>query len=104
MKSRAPAKARLVLLNLPRSPEPPTSQGIFCARALRTLPELSRVAMPLGSAGKLGRFLSQPSGRARFCILLRRAAGFGDFFVYSGKRTFHLVRPFAAAAAAAVLE
>src|SRR5246127_5174786 len=91
-KSPAPSKTRFVLLDLARSAEPPTSQGIFCARALRTLPELSRVAMPLGSAGKLGRFLSQPSGRGRFCILLRRPASSGNFFVYSAKRVFHLVR------------
>src|SRR5258708_1194958 len=81
-KSPAPSKTRLVLLDLARSAEPPTSQGIFCARALGTLPELSRVAMPFGSAGKFGRFLSEPSGSARRCILPRRGAvevgGVGD--------------------------
>src|SRR6266852_8047021 len=91
-KSPAPSKTRFVLLDLARSAEPPTSQGIFCARALRTLPELSRVAIPLGSAGKFGRFLSQPSGRARHFILARRAASSGNFFEYSAKSVFHFVR------------
>src|SRR6059036_2746843 len=37
-------------VGLARSADPPTSQGIFLARAFRVFPEDSRVAMPFGSA------------------------------------------------------
>src|SRR5215472_3835710 len=88
-KSPAPSKVRLVLLDLARSAEPPTIQGMFLARAFRVLPELSRVAMPLGSAGKTGRSLSQPSGRSRDFILVRCEASSGYFLAYSAKSAFH---------------
>src|SRR6516225_2610750 len=87
--SPAPSNTRLLLLDLARSAEPPTSQGIFWARAFRVLPELSRVAMPLGSAGKAGRLLSQPSGRSRDFILVRCEASSGYFLAYSAKSAFH---------------
>ena len=51
-----------VLFEGPRSPEPPRNQGMFCASTFSTLPEASRPAIPLGSAGKTGRLWSQPSG------------------------------------------
>ena len=50
----------VVLLDSARSAEPPHSSGIFGVIALITLPDAARVAMPLGSAGQLGRSLSQP--------------------------------------------
>src|SRR5258708_38279761 len=59
-KSPAPSKVKLVLLECARSAEPPMSQGIFLASAFRTLPEESREAMPLASAGELGAVLVLP--------------------------------------------
>ena len=50
----------VVLFDSARSAEPPHSSGIFGVIALITLPDAARVAMPLGSAGQLGRSLSQP--------------------------------------------
>src|SRR5712691_11155183 len=58
-KSPAPSNIKVVLVDGLRSADPPSSQGMFCASTLSTLPEASRPAMPLGSAGKPG----SPSGR-----------------------------------------
>ena len=58
-----PEELKLAQDQVARSADPPISHGIFCAKAFRTLPELSRVATPFASAGKVGRFLSQPEGR-----------------------------------------
>ena len=38
------------------------AKGTLLARAFNTRPEVSRVALPLASAGKVGRSLSHPSG------------------------------------------
>src|SRR5437899_8215310 len=57
----APSYVRVVLFDGPRSAEPPSSHGMFCASTLSTLPEASRPAMPLGSAGKTGRLRSHRS-------------------------------------------
>ena len=75
--SPAPSKVRRVLVEGARSAAPPISQGTFWARMLRILPEESRVAMPLASAGKVGRSLSHPSGSWRNSILCRSSASSG---------------------------
>src|SRR5208282_3962854 len=61
-KSPAPSKVRRVFVEGYRSAEPPISQGWFFAIALSTLPDDSRVAVPLASGAKVGRSLSHPSG------------------------------------------
>ena len=62
-KSPAPSKTRRVLVEGARSADPPTSHGTRGAIALSTLPEESRLASPLASAGNSGSSASQPSGR-----------------------------------------
>jgi len=64
-KSPAPSYVKVVLLDGPRSADPPRSQGMFCASTLSTLPAASRPAIPLGSAGKTGRLRSQSAGSSR---------------------------------------
>src|SRR6267154_552953 len=77
--------SRLVLLDLARSADPPMNHGIFLAIAFSVLPELSRVPMPLASAGKVGMSLSQPVGSSRACILARLAARSGNCLAYASK-------------------
>ena len=67
-RSPAPSNVSVVLFDGPRSAEPPSNHGTFCASALRTLPDASRPATPLASAGNIGRLRSQPSGSSRRCI------------------------------------
>ena len=67
-KSPAPANFSVVLLEGPRSAEPPRNQGMFWASTFSTSPEASRPAMPLASGGKLGRLRSHPAGSSRRCI------------------------------------
>src|SRR3546814_17535147 len=52
-----------------RSAEPPISQGIRSARTFSTLPDASRLATPLASAGKVGRSASHPSGSDRQSVV-----------------------------------
>ena len=54
---RRPRRSSWVLVEGARSAEPPISQGTFLAMALSTLPDESRLAIPLGSAGKVGQVL-----------------------------------------------
>src|SRR5262249_53718288 len=61
-KSPAPSNVKAALVDEAKSADPPNSQGIFCPSTLSTLPEASRPAMPLGSAGKDGK-PAIPSGR-----------------------------------------
>src|SRR4029453_8140185 len=63
-KSPAPSNVRVVLLGEPRSADPPSSHGMFCASTLSTLPDASRPAIPLGSAGKNGSTRSHPLRRS----------------------------------------
>ena len=58
-------RSRRVFVDGVRSAEPPSSQGTAWARAFSTRPEESRVAMPFGSGGNVGRAASQPSGSSR---------------------------------------
>src|SRR5437899_537643 len=44
----------MVLFDGPRSAEPPSSHGMFCARTFNTLPDASRPANPSGPTGKIG--------------------------------------------------
>ena len=67
----------MVLVEGARSAEPPISQGTFLATALRTLPDESRLATPLASAGKVGRSLSQPSGKLPMLHPLQLIGQFG---------------------------
>ncbi len=73
----APGVGEGGLVGGPRSADPPSSHGIFCARTFNTLPDASRPAMPFGSAGKVGRLRSQPAGNSRFCIWSISAASRG---------------------------
>ena len=70
------------------------SQGTFLATALRTLPRSRGLAMPLASAGKVGRLSSQSSGSSRraFFAIARRAR---EIFAYWAKIEFHFSRIFA---------
>src|ERR1019366_7554371 len=58
-RSPAPSKSSRVNVEGSRSAAPPSNQGTDWATALRTLPDDSRLAMPLASAGNVGRLLSQ---------------------------------------------
>src|ERR1017187_6018117 len=53
-RSPAPLKSRRVKVEGSKSAAPPSNQGTASARMLRTLPDDSRLAMPLASAGKTG--------------------------------------------------
>ena len=53
----------VVLLDSARSAEPPHSSGSTGASAVRILPDVRRVPVPFGSAGKTGSAASHPSGR-----------------------------------------
>ena len=61
-------EGHVVLVDGARSAAPPISQGTFLATAFNTLPDEARVAIPLASAGKAGKSLSQPSGSCRCWI------------------------------------
>ena len=63
-----PLEGQPVLVEGARSAAPPISQGTFLATTFKTLPD-EREAIPLASAGKAGRSLSQPSGSCRCWIL-----------------------------------
>src|SRR5680860_1012503 len=67
------ASSIVELLDSARSAEPPQSSGTLPAMALITAPDALRVATPFGSAGQLGRSLSQPVGRVRVCIRSKSA-------------------------------
>jgi hypothetical protein len=54
-----------VLVEGPRSAEPPTSAGMTGASALITSPEAARVAIGFAPS-KVGSFASHPSGRSPF--------------------------------------
>ena len=58
----------VVLFDPARSAEPPHSSGSTGAIAVSTSPDAARVAMPFGSASKLGRASVQPSGSVRVRI------------------------------------
>jgi hypothetical protein len=75
----APANVRSVLLDEPRSADPPSSQGMFWASTLSTFPDASRPAMPFGSAGKIGSPRSHPAGSSRRCIRSISVASSGYF-------------------------
>ena len=77
---------------------------MFCAIAFNTLPELSRVAIPLASAGNVGRFLSHPSGSSRCCMRLIWSASSGNFFVYSANDACHFCSQLMSAFADALAE
>ena len=64
----APLYVSVVLFDGPRSADPPRNHGMLCASTFSALPEASRPAMPLASAGKTGRSRSHPAGRSRRCI------------------------------------
>ena len=98
-KSPAPAKVSVVLVDGPRSAEPPISQGMFCASTFSTLPDASRPAMPLASAGKLGRLRSQPAGSSRRCIWSSSAASSGNCLRYAANSASHAAARLAAARA-----
>ena len=61
-----------------------------------TLPEESRVARPFGSAAKLGRLASHPSGSSRFCIrsISSLRSGYFDLYAFiSSDQLFWSRRP-----------
>ena len=60
--SKSPSPSSAVYVDGSRSAEPPISAGRRGAMAFITLPEATRVAMPLASAGKTGMSASQPAG------------------------------------------
>jgi hypothetical protein len=64
-KSPAPSNVSRVLVDGARSAAPPSSHGTFRAIAFSTWAELSRLAIPLGSAGNSGISPSHPSGSSR---------------------------------------
>src|SRR6516225_2626866 len=74
-KSPAPSNVKAALVDEAKSADPPNSQGIFCPSTLSTLPDASRPAMPLGSAGNTGSPRSHPAGSSRRCIKSISAAG-----------------------------
>ena len=75
-----------VLFEGARSAEPPRNQGMFWASTFSAAPEASRPATPFGSAGKLGRLLSQPFGSSRRCIWSISAASSGYFLRVIGEK------------------
>src|SRR5580765_3371146 len=60
-KSPAPSKVSRVFVEGKRSAAPPISHGTVWHTAFSTLPEESRVARPLGSAGEGASDLSPPA-------------------------------------------
>src|SRR5450631_450734 len=68
------APSMVVLLDPARSAEPPQSSGVTSASAVRTLPEAARVAMPLGSAGKVGNASAKWPGSLRLTTRSSRDA------------------------------
>ena len=87
-----PASFMYVLVEGFRSADPPTIQGTFLAMALSTCPELSRVAIPFGSAWNTGMSLSHPAGSSRASIATSSAASLGNFAVYSANSFVHAAR------------
>ena len=73
----APWNVMLDLVEGARSAAPPTSHGTCGPMAFSTFCELSRVARPLASAGKLGMSASQPSGNRWWSIMSSSAARSG---------------------------
>src|SRR5260221_3554901 len=66
--------SRFVLLDLARSADPPMNHGIFLAIAFSVLPELSRVPIPLASAGGKGMSLCPRVGGCRAFFFWRVVA------------------------------
>ena len=62
-KTPAPSNVSSVIVEGARSAEPPISQGILPATALSTLPAETRLAIPLASAGNVGKSLLPAGGQ-----------------------------------------
>lgn len=82
-KSPAPSKVSRVFVDGYKSAEPPTSHGIFFARAFRTLEEDSRVASPIASTGKEAGLCPKPSGSWWCCIRFNRPVRSGNCLLNS---------------------
>ena len=80
-----------------RSAEPPISQGIFLATAFSTLPDASRPASPLASAGKCRELrLSHAVGQLPALHAVERPPPRRDSFaLYASKRARQSARSFA---------
>src|SRR5437660_585153 len=74
----APSKPSFVLLDGAKSAEPPSSHGMRSAIAFKTLPEDSRVAIPLVSALNEGSASSQAFGN----LPASSVSSSSDFFAF----------------------
>src|SRR3972149_11567762 len=86
---KLPLPARVVFVDGSRSPEPPMREGRCLATEFMTLPPATLVAIPFGSAGKMGISLSQHSGSFRFTAASHSFNRSGYLSPYELRRAFH---------------